>query len=374
MKKLFMLLMLPLFGVQFGMAQSSETASDNKVFQVTGRLAEPFTGKIYLSYIKDRLENLDTVILENGTDFFFERAIPHADVYRVRSRPYLFDISVLAEPGGKYEVAVDAKKQSSLYTVQGEEQTLYAKYGKLKNDATGKQAEELYKQLAEAETKKDTMAIERLSKEVTTLFEKTEEEKMAYIRFIPHTFAGVVLAGELLLYTYPQLREVYQSLDTVTYRNTSSFRSFMQKYKEAEDKWIQNRPAPDFITRDMQGREVRLSDFKGHYVLLDFWASLCRPCRIKAKELKKQIKELEKRGIQVCGISMDDKRELWEKATSEDGIIWTNTSELKPFKLNSIATSYKVTQLPTLFLIDPQGMIVKQNPSIDDLLRLKCVK
>lgn len=70
MKKLFMLLMLPLFGVQFGMAQSSETASDNKVFQVTGRLAEPFTGKIYLSYIKDRLENLDTVILENGTDFF----------------------------------------------------------------------------------------------------------------------------------------------------------------------------------------------------------------------------------------------------------------------------------------------------------------
>ncbi len=354
-------------GMPYLLAQDSE-------MEVTGVMAKPFTGKIYLSYVKNRLENLDSVVLNNETEFSFKRKIANADVYRVRTRPYQFDVSILAEPGGKYKVAVDADKRPSVQVLQGKEHKLYTQYQSEKEKDFAEKSESIQRKMKEAEEKNDMSAMEQLNKESSALFEKNEARKRAYIQSIPQTFAGVVLAGELLLYTYPELREVYQCLDTVTYRETSSFRSFMQKYNEAKDKWIQNRPAPDFITHDLQGKEVRLSDFKGHYLLLDFWASWCRPCRIKAKELKKQIAELDKRGIRVCGISMDDKREQWEKATSEDGIIWTNTSELKAFKDNTIAADYKVTQLPTLFLIDPQGMIVKQNPSIEDLLQLESVK
>lgn len=72
--------------------------------------------------------------------------------------------------------------------------------------------------------------------------------------------------------------------------------------------WIQNTQAPDFTTTDIHGKQVKLSDFKGKYVLLDFWASWCRPCRDKAKEIKAIYPQLQKRGIVMCGINLDEKK------------------------------------------------------------------
>ena len=179
---------------------------------------------------------------------------------------------------------------------------------------------------------------------------------------------------DLLIYTYPELDEIHSQMDTLAYAYSRSYQEFKQKYDEAKSKWIQDRPAPDFTTRDLNGRTVSLSDFRGQYVLLDFWASWCKPCRKRAAELKAIYPELRARGITVCGLSMDEKRKQWAAATREDGIVWTNTGEVKPFKDNAIAAAYHVSQLPTMFLIDPEGIIVMQNPEIDDLLKLPLKK
>ena len=129
--------------------------------------------------------------------------------------------------------------------------------------------------------------------------------------------------------------------------------------------------APDFELMTPAGEKIKLSSLRGKYVLVDFWASWCRPCRAKMKELKEVYPKLQKKGIIVCSISLDEKREQWEKATREDGIVWANTCDLKPFRTNEIAAAYKVTSVPTLFVIDPQGVIISQNPSLEEILQLE---
>lgn len=91
----------------------------------------------------------------------------------------------------------------------------------------------------------------------------------------------------------------------------------VKKYEEMKQKQLTGK-APEFTLPDMEGNIVKLSDYKGKYVLVDFWASWCKPCRVKAKELKKRHAQLKELGIEVIGISCDENKEQWLKAIKED--------------------------------------------------------
>ena len=213
-------------------------------------------------------------------------------------------------------------------------------------------------------------ALATLQKQMNDNFFKREKATIDFIKAHPQSYTAVELAGNLLLREYPEWKEVYETIDTLNYTYSYAFKTLKEKIEDARVIWIQNTQAPDFTTTDIHGKQVKLSDFKGKYVLLDFWASWCRPCRDKAKEIKAIYPQLQKRGIVMCGINLDEKKEQWVKATEEDGIMWTNTSELKPFNDNVISQAYKIRQIPALFLVSPSGEIIKQNPEIEYLLNL----
>jgi len=358
MKKISILTTALLLG-----ACQAQQSSDEFTIDVT--LDSPYSGKVYLSHITDRYTMLDSIELKEATTFSFSGKLTEADDYRIASRPLGFDMNVIVEPGGKYEVTVTDKKPV-IEVKSGEEQLIMNEY--LDYIRPFKEQENI---LGDSYIKtEEDAAKEALQKQMSQLFQDKEKATIEFILKHADTYTATLLAGNLLLYTYPQLEEIYQQLDKERFQNAVGLKRFMEKYTETKNKWIQGTPAPDFTTKDLKGQTVKLSDFKGKYVLLDFWASWCRPCRNKAKELKKILPELEKRGIRICGLSMDEKREQWTKATEEDQIVWTNTGEVVPFKDNPIAASYKVQQLPTLFLIDPEGKVAIQNPTIEDLLAL----
>lgn len=342
-------------------------------YSITGELPEPFTGKVYLTYIKDKLTKIDSLTVDGGKTFEFKGTIEHPEEYRVMTSPRHYDAALIVQPGSSYHITITDPYSSSVKVLQGgEEQKLMDSY---KQSMTGfKQKEAEFNEAYQSIDRNNHAQADSLQKLMSANFQARERASIDFIKQHPRTFAAVMLAGDLLLYTYPDLKAIHDVIDTVSYAYNNDYRRFKEKYEDARAHWLQGMPAPDFTTRDIKGKEVRLADFRGGYVLLDFWASWCHPCRTRAKELKAIYDQLQARDISVCGISMDEKRDQWEAATREDGIIWTNTGNLVAFKDNDIAAAYKVTGLPTLFLVGPDGVIAMQNPGIEDLLKLPIKK
>lgn len=341
-------------------------------FVIEGRLPHAFTGYVYLNYVDATkgLTSVDSIALDSADRFTFKGTLSHADNYHIATSPRKYFAGVMLEPHSHYRIDLADRGDGNVEVLSGgSEQKLWQE--QIQGMASyEKQSEELNEAISHAYEEKNDILIDSLSTLSSRLFQERESATIAFIKQHPHTFTACYLAGELLIYTFPDLQAVRSQLDSVSYSGTYSYRRFMDKYNEAESHWMQGKPAPNFVTHNLEGKEVKLSDFAGHYVLLDFWASWCRPCRKRAAELKAIYSQLQARGISICGISMDDKKAQWEAATREDGIVWTNTGELKPFKESTIASDYKVTQLPTLFLVGPDGIIVSQNPTTEELLKL----
>jgi len=113
--------------------------------------------------------------------------------------------------------------------------------------------------------------------------------------------------------------------------------------------------APDFELSDPNGKPIKLSQFKGKWVLLDFWASWCRPCRAESPALRQAFKKFSSKGFVILSVSLDTEKERWMKAMIEDKLFWPHASDLSPD--NTAASLYFVRSIPASFLIDPAGQI-----------------
>jgi len=156
-------------------------------------------------------------------------------------------------------------------------------------------------------------------------------------------------------------------------RNTPEGKSF---YKQLLDKGtlVAGSHAPDFEQADTQGKMVRLSSFKGKYVLLDFWASWCGPCRKENPALVKVYQEFKDKNFTILGVSLDelDGRSAWIEAIARDGLSWPQVSDLKHWD-NAVAKLYSISSIPQSFLIGPDGVIIAIDLNAEQL-KLKLIE
>lgn len=115
--------------------------------------------------------------------------------------------------------------------------------------------------------------------------------------------------------------------------------------------------APEFRLKGPDGKELALSDFRGKYVVLDFWASWCGDCRRDIPNIKALYEKYSPKGVEFVGVSFDDNAERWQNAIKEFELKYHQVSELKKWKTTDIYAAYGIKWIPTIYIIGPDGKV-----------------
>jgi len=215
---------------------------------------------------------------------------------------------------------------------------------------------ELTQKLGQAQAVGDAQALEDLQKQYLAYIEKSKVAAKEWIAKNPDEPISAYVINAFLFNKIP-LEEVQALLKGLGPKAQKSklaaamLRAQAPKMTSA----LVNQQAPDFTLTDAQGKPVKLSDFKGKYVLLDFWASWCAPCRREMPFLKAAYEKYNAQNFTILSVSMDTETDKWRKALDDEKMPWT---QLLDDSKQQTSTLYSVQFIPTNFLIDPAGKVI----------------
>lgn len=219
-----------------------------------------------------------------------------------------------------------------------------------------------------AQTPENLEKLKAAGARLDQLFKKKQEEITALIPTYRKSMPVAVMASLYTMSTddVPKMEAFLKQFDP-SIQNCYYLKQIQQKIDRLKAIAI-GRPAPDFELNDLDGKGVKLSALKGKYVLLDFWASWCGPCRKENPTVVKAYNNYKAKGFTVLGVSLDSSEPAWRKAVKEDGMPWVQVLNDKKVAAERL---YEVKGIPANFLIDPQGKIIATNlrgPALEQAL------
>lgn len=223
-------------------------------------------------------------------------------------------------------------------------------------------------QNASQQEREDSIFKKTYSDKNTLLDRRYRELQMAHVKAHPDSYVSLSLLKEAAVpvIDVPVIEPLFNGLSE-RIRLSSAGKAFKAEIEKRRALGI-GQLAPEFIQNDQFDHPVRLSEFKGKYVLIDFWASWCKPCRAENPQLVKAYNQFKDKNFTIISVSLDrpGRKEDWLKAIEMDGLKWTHVSDLL-FWDNAVAKLYGIRSVPQNFLLDQQGRIIAQDLRGEDL-------
>ena len=351
-------------------------------FELSGTINGAKGKAIYLS----TTSTIDSVIIDSGDKFQFKGLVNQANFYNLyfdKTSPILLYV----DSGSVINVESGFETFSNSYKISGSEVCEEIRMLQMKlNETFAKIKQVQVSKMQEA----DSSNIDSVKSVITLEVNKVVEEHRNFIfKFIkqrPSSFAVLPAIYQSFdsrnpIFNFVNDYDYYTMIDSAMLaRHPKSVHSqdfhsqYLQMkrqyepYLKQKDLPTQSQQAPDFSVQTPSGASISLSSFKGKWVLLDFWAAWCGPCRHENPNLVNAYNQFSKKNFTIFQVSLDQKKEDWISAIDKDGLgKWQHGSDLQYWN-SKPAQMYGVNSIPSNFLINPDGVIVAQNLRGVDLI------
>lgn len=338
------------------------TQKNNTSFSLSGKLEHPNGEWLFLENMsRDGVKVIDSTQVNESGDFNFEHAKPQVGFYRLRITEQNF-VMLILDSTQKVTITGDAANIGSTAVVKGSKDTEvfnqvneYAKSVQLGQDSLSR----LLQAFANANKNNEKLIRaynDSVVEQSLKMVRDYEGKITKLVRGDLSLFANIAIVSQLRPNDFNLLRDSVANALAVKYPESTDVKDFKKSIAAILNLEV-GRTAPDFTLATADGKPVALSSFKGKYVMIDFWASWCKPCRAEFPNLKKTYAKYKSKGFEIFGVSIDEKEQDWLGALKSEQPSWLQVRD-NAGQQNSVAALYAVSYIPQTYLLDKDGKII----------------
>lgn len=322
---------------------------------ISGKINKPQEKKaIYLMKVEGQQSSIiDSTFTDTEGNFSLNPTIKEADFYLLDIYGEQREQIVLTSK--PLSITAEGKLNGIFQVADSEENTLLDNFQTLRDEYTEK--------LGKLQEEGMAAADEAAQQAVRTQYEALVGEYVVKLKSViaksENSFAAIAMLSDL----DPEkdlatLDKIYTNLK-VKYPENSKIKLLGDELTRIK-KTAVGQTAPSIDYKDEKGNAVSLASFKGKYLLLDFWASWCKPCRMENPNVVKMYNQFKGKGFEILSISLDQDANAWKKAIQDDGLVWSHVTDLA-YSQQTLATAYNVQAIPMTYLLDQNGVIIAKN-------------